>query len=70
MKIHVWVSKLEPFFSVSTAERKSAPKVGYVTAYDFYITTCFTFCFAALIEFAIVKNVSGYLNHTFRSKVI
>ena len=41
---------------MSISERQTVPKVAYATAYDFYITTCFSFCFAALIEFAIVNH--------------
>lgn len=41
---------------MSISERQSTPKVSYVTAYDLYITTCFCFCFAALVEFAIVNH--------------
>ena len=41
---------------MSISERQTVPKVSYVTAYDFYITSCFIFCFAALIEFAVVNH--------------
>ena len=40
-------------FSIS--ERRSIPTVSYATAMDLFIVICFTFCFAALIEFASVN---------------
>ena len=46
-------SKKDPYFSIS--ERRSIPNVSYLTAMDWFIVTCFTYCFAALIEFASVN---------------
>lgn len=39
----------------SISERRSIPTVSYATAMDLFIVICFTFCFAALIEFASVN---------------
>ena len=39
---------------LAIGERNGVPTVSYITAYDIYLTVCFMFCFAALIEFAFV----------------
>ena len=41
--------------TLSISERQSIPRVGYATAMDYFITGCFFFCFASLIEFAAVN---------------
>ncbi|XP_039251861.1 gamma-aminobutyric acid receptor subunit alpha-2-like [Styela clava] len=41
--------------TLSISTRQSFPKVSYATALDWYISVCFAFCFAALIEFASVN---------------
>ncbi|CAG5111352.1 Oidioi.mRNA.OKI2018_I69.chr2.g5668.t1.cds [Oikopleura dioica] len=41
--------------TLSISERRSIPNVSYLTAMDWFIVTCFTYCFAALIEFASVN---------------
>jgi len=38
--------------TLSISTRQSLPKVAYATALDWYMATCFAFCFAALLEFA------------------
>lgn len=37
--------------TLSTIARKSLPKVSYVTAMDLFVSVCFIFVFAALIEY-------------------
>ncbi|MGH0155874.1 UNVERIFIED_CONTAM: hypothetical protein FKN15_049434 [Acipenser sinensis] len=37
--------------TLSTIARKSLPKVSYVTAMDLFVSVCFLFVFAALIEY-------------------
>lgn len=41
---------------LSISERQTVPKVSYVTGLDYFVTTCFGFCFSALLEFAIVNH--------------
>ncbi|KAM5221548.1 gamma-aminobutyric acid receptor subunit epsilon [Ctenodactylus gundi] len=41
--------------TLGTFSRKNFPRVSYITALDFYITTCFVFCFCALLEFAVLN---------------
>lgn len=36
--------------TLSTISRKSLPKVSYVTAMDLFVSVCFIFTFAALME--------------------
>ncbi|XP_078720925.1 gamma-aminobutyric acid receptor subunit gamma-2-like isoform X1 [Lampetra fluviatilis] len=51
--------------TLSTISRKSLPKVSYATAMDLFVTVCFFFVFAAMIEFAMLtffvskKKLSG-----------
>uniref|UniRef100_UPI00358EFFA0 gamma-aminobutyric acid receptor subunit gamma-2-like isoform X1 n=2 Tax=Myxine glutinosa TaxID=7769 RepID=UPI00358EFFA0 len=40
--------------TLSTIARKSLPKVSYATAMDLFVTVCFFFVFAAMIEFAML----------------
>ena len=49
---------------LSLAQREDVPKVSYITALDIYLTVCFVFCFATLIQFALVnsKTVIGPKN--------
>merc|ERR1712048_581502 len=44
--------------TLSISERQSIPRVGYATAMDYFITGCFFFCFASLIEFAAVNYLT------------
>lgn len=37
--------------TLSTISRKSLPKVSYVTAMDLFVSVCFIFTFAALMEY-------------------
>lgn len=37
--------------TLSTIARKSLPKVSYVTAMDLFVSVCFIFVFAALMEY-------------------
>ncbi|XP_043928096.1 gamma-aminobutyric acid receptor subunit gamma-3-like [Protopterus annectens] len=44
--------------TLSTIARKSLPRVSYVTAMDLFVTVCFLFVFAALIEYAALNYYS------------
>jgi len=37
--------------TLSTISRKSLPKVSYITAMDLFVSVCFIFTFAALMEY-------------------
>uniref|UniRef100_A0AAV2LF14 Neurotransmitter-gated ion-channel transmembrane domain-containing protein n=1 Tax=Knipowitschia caucasica TaxID=637954 RepID=A0AAV2LF14_KNICA len=47
--------------TLSTVARNSLPRVSYVTAMDLFVTVCFLFVFAAMIEYAML-NYYAY-NH-------
>lgn len=41
--------------TLSTVARNSLPRVSYVTAMDLFVTVCFLFVFAAMIEYAMLN---------------
>ncbi|KAM5290674.1 gamma-aminobutyric acid receptor subunit epsilon [Glossophaga mutica] len=41
--------------TLGSYSQKNFPRVSYITALDFYIATCFIFCFCALMEFAVLN---------------
>ena len=41
--------------TLSTVARNSLPRVSYVTAMDLFVTVCFLFVFAALMEYATLN---------------
>eukprot|EP00066_Takifugu_rubripes_P015218 XP_011604484.1 PREDICTED: gamma-aminobutyric acid receptor subunit gamma-3-like [Takifugu rubripes] len=41
--------------TLSTVARNSLPRVSYVTALDLFVTVCFLFVFAAMIEYAMLN---------------
>ncbi|NWT34199.1 GBRG3 protein, partial [Cardinalis cardinalis] len=45
--------------TLSTIARKSLPRVSYVTAMDLFVTVCFLFVFAALMEYATLNYYSS-----------
>uniref|UniRef100_F6YQ50 Gamma-aminobutyric acid type A receptor subunit gamma1 n=1 Tax=Ornithorhynchus anatinus TaxID=9258 RepID=F6YQ50_ORNAN len=45
--------------TLSTIARKSLPKVSYTTAMDLFVSVCFIFVFAALVEFGALHYFSG-----------
>ncbi|XP_075708701.1 gamma-aminobutyric acid receptor subunit gamma-3 isoform X3 [Rhinoderma darwinii] len=45
--------------TLSTIARKSLPRVSYVTAMDLFVTVCFLFVFAALMEYAALNYYSS-----------
>ncbi|KAK7893632.1 hypothetical protein WMY93_022784 [Mugilogobius chulae] len=47
--------------TLSTVARNSLPRVSYVTAMDLFVTVCFLFVFAAMIEYAML-NYYAYNN--------
>uniref|UniRef100_A0A4W3IS30 Gamma-aminobutyric acid type A receptor subunit gamma1 n=1 Tax=Callorhinchus milii TaxID=7868 RepID=A0A4W3IS30_CALMI len=66
--------------TLSTISRKSLPKVSYVTAMDLFVSVCFIFVFAALMEYGTLhyfvsnrkssKNKKKSLNQRLKSPVI
>lgn len=44
--------------TLSTVARNSLPRVSYVTAMDLFVTVCFLFVFAAMIEYAMLNYYS------------
>ncbi|XP_041863279.1 gamma-aminobutyric acid receptor subunit gamma-3 isoform X2 [Melanotaenia boesemani] len=44
--------------TLSTVARTSLPRVSYVTAMDLFVTVCFLFVFAALMEYAMLNYYS------------
>lgn len=45
--------------TLSTIARTSLPRVSYVTAMDLFVTVCFLFVFAALMEYAALNYYSS-----------
>lgn len=44
--------------TLSSVARTSLPRVSYVTAMDLFVTVCFLFVFAALMEYATLNYYS------------
>lgn len=44
--------------TLSSVARNSLPRVSYVTAMDLFVTVCFLFVFAAMIEYAMLNYYS------------
>ncbi|KAG5276009.1 hypothetical protein AALO_G00126930 [Alosa alosa] len=44
--------------TLSTVARNSLPRVSYVTAMDLFVTVCFLFVFAAMMEYAALNYYS------------
>ena len=53
--------------TLSTISRKSLPKVSYVTAMDLFVSVCFIFTFAALMEYGTLHYFTS--NRTKKTKV-
>ncbi|XP_059833339.1 gamma-aminobutyric acid receptor subunit gamma-4-like isoform X1 [Hypanus sabinus] len=45
--------------TLSTISRKALPKVSYITAMDLFVSVCFIFVFAALMEYATLNYLVG-----------
>ncbi|KAJ6653544.1 hypothetical protein lerEdw1_009124 [Lerista edwardsae] len=45
--------------TLSTISRKHLPRVSYVTAMDLFVSVCFIFVFAALMEYATLNYLAG-----------
>ncbi|XP_040589199.1 gamma-aminobutyric acid receptor subunit gamma-3 isoform X1 [Mesocricetus auratus] len=54
--------------TLSTIARKSLPRVSYVTAMDLFVTVCFLFVFAALMEYATLNYYSSCRKPAVRKK--
>lgn len=48
---HSGITTVLTMTTLSTISRKSLPKVSYVTAMDLFVSVCFIFTFAALMEY-------------------
>lgn len=51
LTIHLGITTVLTMTTLSTISRKSLPKVSYVTAMDLFVSVCFIFTFAALMEY-------------------
>ncbi|NXU66428.1 GBRG4 protein, partial [Horornis vulcanius] len=45
--------------TLSTISRKHLPRVSYITAMDLFVSVCFIFVFAALMEYATLNYLVG-----------
>lgn len=45
--------------TLSTISRKHLPRVSYITAMDLFVSVCFIFVFAALMEYATLNYLAG-----------
>ncbi|KAJ1199396.1 hypothetical protein NDU88_003232, partial [Pleurodeles waltl] len=45
--------------TLSTISRKHLPRVSYITAMDLFVSVCFIFTFAALMEYATLNYLVG-----------
>uniref|UniRef100_A0A8C0BB03 Gamma-aminobutyric acid type A receptor subunit gamma1 n=1 Tax=Buteo japonicus TaxID=224669 RepID=A0A8C0BB03_9AVES len=54
--------------TLSTIARKSLPKVSYVTAMDLFVSVCFIFVFAALMEYGTFFTLKNMCWHHSRKK--
>lgn len=54
--------------TLSTIARNSLPRVSYVTAMDLFVTVCFLFVFAALMEYATLNYYSSCRKSTTTTK--
>ncbi|XP_019484448.1 PREDICTED: gamma-aminobutyric acid receptor subunit gamma-3 [Hipposideros armiger] len=54
--------------TLSTIARNSLPRVSYVTAMDLFVTVCFLFVFAALMEYATLNYYSSCRKSTTTKK--
>lgn len=55
--------------TLSTISRKHLPRVSYITAMDLFVSVCFIFVFAALMEYATLNYLVGNkkpLEHNYR----
>lgn len=51
LKTFLGITTVLTMTTLSTISRKSLPKVSYVTAMDLFVSVCFIFTFAALMEY-------------------
>ena len=54
--------------TLSSVARTSLPRVSYVTAMDLFVTVCFLFVFAALMEYATLNYYSASARRPVLSK--
>lgn len=55
---HTGITTVLTMTTLSTVARTSLPRVSYVTAMDLFVTVCFLFVFAALMEYATLNYYS------------
>ncbi|NXW53968.1 GBRG4 protein, partial [Eurystomus gularis] len=59
--------------TLSTISRKHLPRVSYITAMDLFVSVCFIFVFAALMEYATLNYLVGNkkpLEHNRKAKLV
>ncbi|XP_066496328.1 gamma-aminobutyric acid receptor subunit gamma-4-like isoform X2 [Tiliqua scincoides] len=56
--------------TLSTISRKHLPRVSYITAMDLFVSVCFIFVFAALMEYATLNYLAGSQKPTRHSVVV
>ncbi|KAF7477862.1 Hypothetical predicted protein [Marmota monax] len=65
---HAGITTVLTMTTLSTIARKSLPRVSYVTAMDLFVTVCFLFVFAALMEYATLNYYSSCRKPTVTKK--
>ncbi|KFV38883.1 Gamma-aminobutyric acid receptor subunit gamma-4, partial [Tyto alba] len=59
--------------TLSTISRKHLPRVSYITAMDLFVSVCFIFVFAALMEYATLNYLVGNkkpLEHNRKARLV
>ncbi|XP_041463963.1 gamma-aminobutyric acid receptor subunit beta-2-like isoform X1 [Lytechinus variegatus] len=54
-RVSLGITTVLTMTTISTAVRQSLPRISYVKSIDIYVITCYSFVFAALVEYAIVN---------------
>lgn len=67
---HTGITTVLTMTTLSTIARNSLPRVSYVTAMDLFVTVCFLFVFAALMEYATLNYYSSCRKPTTTKKKI
>ncbi|XP_072170764.1 gamma-aminobutyric acid receptor subunit beta-3-like [Diadema setosum] len=54
-RVSLGITTVLTMTTISTSVRQSLPRISYVKSIDIYVITCYSFVFAALVEYAIVN---------------
>ncbi|KAK4810054.1 hypothetical protein QYF61_005117 [Mycteria americana] len=57
--LHLGITTVLTMTTLSTISRKHLPRVSYITAMDLFVSVCFIFVFAALMEYATLNYLVG-----------